>query len=187
MPSSGILIFYSFMLTRCFKVLAKLFLGLSFSLFWLTNLSAAAFDVQRALPNSIDVGDSGTKENVRLNHRVDAFEVKCDKSLMVVWGEAPPLKKMGSVPFNGVTILSLADMRQLTYFTLSRGPFEVRFTRDGSAILIDESVFDVKSRKMTDQSTDSIEISSLDKCPDFKSKYFGRIDSMTGKLAPNPQ
>ncbi len=152
-----------------------------------SSSKAIGFDVRRAFPNSIDIEDGGTKKSVRLSHRVDAFEVKCDKSFIVVWGEAPPLRKMGSVPFNGVTIFSLADMRQLSEFTLSRGPFEVKFTRDGSSILIDESLFDIKSRKMTDRSIGSIENALLDECPDFKGKYFGRIDSMTGKLLPNPQ
>ncbi|WP_396271221.1 hypothetical protein [Ideonella sp.] len=156
-------------------------------LFACSSPKAVGFDVRPAPQNSIEVEKLGARKSARLNHRVDAFEVKCDKSLIVVWGEAPPLKKVGSIPFNGVTIISLTDMRPLSSFTLSRGPFEVKFTRDGSAILIDESLFDIKSRKMTDQSADSIEISLLDKCTDFKGKYFGRIDSMTGKLLPNPQ
>lgn len=168
-------------------MLKEIFLCFSFHPVLMTGISSTVFDVRPVPPNSIEVENYGARKSARLNHRVDAFEVKCDKSLIVAWGEAPPLKKMGSVPFSGVTVFRLADMRQLSSFTLSRGPFEVKFTRDGSAILIDDSIFDVKSRKMSDQSAESIESALLDKCPDFKGKYFGRIDSMTGKLLPNPQ
>lgn len=106
--------------------------------------------------------------NIPLDITVNGWSVNCSRTRAVVWGQAEDLAKIGDPPVVRVYVIDISHAKIINNYTVTRGPYEVTFSKDQKQASVDDYVIDQNSGEVVSMTEDmKLEAES---CPLFPGK-----------------
>lgn len=111
---------------------------------------------------------------MHFTHTIDGYEIKCDRTQVLVWGK-PKIFNKNNPQDSEATIVDLKRNKAVKTFGLSSGTFGAGFLKDGRRLNIESGngvIIDLKTNSeiVYDYYFDAQE--QYEKCPEFKGKSF---------------
>jgi hypothetical protein len=114
--------------------------------------------------SSLKIGTNVHTKYLKLDIVVADFEVNCSSSKMIAWGQTNKTLKIGEVPYSQIYMIDLKTSKTLNSYTVTRGPFDVKFLVDGKRALADEYLLDLHTGKIIDKEITSEDGMEFESC-----------------------
>ncbi|MGY0651018.1 hypothetical protein ACW7GZ_03970 [Luteimonas sp. A537] len=122
----------------------------------------------RAIADQFSFDRGNRTANIPLDVTVSGWAVSCSRTRAIVWGHDNNLVEMGAPPVVKVYLIDIERDEPINHYTVTRGPYEVTFSRDQSRATVDDYVVDQASGEVIGM-TEDINLAA-ESCPLFSGK-----------------
>lgn len=125
----------------------------------------------RAASNVFSFDRNELEVNLPTEAIISGWSVNCNRTRAIAWGQASDLLSVGTPPVAKIYIIDLGNESFINHYTVTRGPYEVVFSRNQKHASVDDRVIDQSSGE-TIGMTEDIKLVP-ESCPGFVGKQSG--------------